>query len=98
MYIDTNKAHDSISAKIMDRMGNLFTNVEGLMERIKKHSMQKSITSKDFKDLMQDCKETSSPLMDLLANARATVDLFCAGETSPQIAGPAPPSSEEESN
>ena len=96
LHIDTNKAHDNISEKLMNRIENLSGKLEALIERIKKQSMQKSTSSNDFKDLMEACKETSSPLLDLIVNARASVDLFCAGETGPKIVS-APPTSEEES-
>ena len=77
LHIDTNNAHDSVGEKLMNRIKDLHSKLDDLIERIKKALLKESISSNGFRDLMQACKETTSPLLELIKNARATVDLFC---------------------
>ena len=62
---------------LMNRIKDLHSKLDDLIERIKKALLKESISSNGFKDLMQACKETCSPLLELINNARASVDLFC---------------------
>ena len=77
LHIDTNNAHDSVGEKLMNRIKDLHSKLDDLIERIKKALLKESISSNGFRDLMQACKETTSPLLELINNARASVDLFC---------------------
>ena len=82
LHIDTNNAHDSISEKLMKRITDLSGKLDALIERIKKALSQNSISSNGLKDLSEAYKETSSPLLKLINNARASVDLFCSEDSS----------------
>ena len=77
LHIDTNNAHDSIGEKLMNRIKDLHSKLDDLIERIKKALFMESISANGFRDLLQACKETTSPLLELIKNARATVDLSC---------------------
>ena len=80
LHIDTNNAHDSINEKLMKRITDLSGKLDALIERIKEACSQNSMSSNGLKDLLEACKETSSPLLELINNARASVDLFCCDE------------------
>ena len=82
LHIDTNNAHDSIGEKLMKRITALSGNLDALIERTKNALSQNSISSNGLKDLLEACKETSSPLLELINNARASVDLFCCEDSS----------------
>ena len=82
LHIDTNNAHDSISEKLMKRITDLSGKLDALIERTKKALSQDSISSNGLKDLSEAYKETSSPLLELINNARTSVDLFCSEDSS----------------
>ena len=82
LHIDTNKTHDSIGEKLMKRITDLSGKLDALIERTNKALSQDSISSNGLKDLSEAYKETSSPLLELLNNARASVDLFCSEDSS----------------
>ena len=82
LHIDTNNAHESISERLMKRITDLSGNLDALIERTKNALSQNSISSNGFKDLSEAIKDTSPPLLELMNNARASVDLFGSGESS----------------
>ena len=82
LHIDTNNAHDSISEKLMKRITDLSGQLDALTERTKKALSQNSISSSGLKDLLEACKETSPPLLELIKNAHASVNLYCSEDSS----------------
>ena len=82
LHIDTNNAHESISERLMKRITDLSGNLDALIERTKNALSQNSISSNGLKDLSEAIKDTSPPLLELINNARASVDLFCSEDSS----------------
>ena len=66
----------------MKRITDLSGNLDALIERTKNALSQNSISSNGLKDLSEAYKETSPPLLELLNNARASVDLFSAEDSA----------------
>ena len=82
LHIETNNAHDSISQKLMKRITELSGKLDSLIESTKVALSKGSISSNCLKDLSEAYKETSPPLLELLNNARASVDLFSAEDSA----------------
>ena len=48
LHIDTNNAHDSIGEKLMNRIKDLHSKLDDLIERIKKALLKESISANGF--------------------------------------------------